>query len=128
MSLIVQKFGGTSVASVDHIENVANRILKTREQGHDVVAVVSAMGDQTDRLVSLSEEIDYQDRDARRELDVLLSTGEQVTISLLAMMLMKKGCQARSFTGAQAGIRTDGNSSASSTTTTLSPGFQSISA
>ncbi len=109
MSLIVQKFGGTSVATVEHIERVANRILKSREEGHDVVVVVSAMGDQTDRLVSLSEEVDYQGRDARREMDVLLSTGEQVTISVLAMMLMKKGCKARSYTGNQAGIKTDGS-------------------
>lgn len=109
MSLIVQKFGGTSVASVNHIENVAKRILKTRNEGHDVVVVVSAMGDQTDRLVSLSEEVDYQGREARRELDVLLSTGEQVTISLLSMVLMKQGCKARSYTGRQAGIKTDGS-------------------
>ena len=108
MSLIVQKFGGTSVASVEHIENVARRILKTREQGHDVVVVVSAMGDHTDQLVALSEEVDYKGLETRREMDVLLSTGEQLTISVLAMILMKNGCKARSYTGSQAKIRTDG--------------------
>lgn len=107
MSLFVQKFGGTSVATVSHIENVARRIVKSREQGHNVVVVVSAMGHETDRLVELSEEVGFTDVKARREMDVLLSTGEQVTISLLAMTLMKMGVPARSFTGRQAGILTD---------------------
>ncbi|MDA0977156.1 MAG: aspartate kinase [Proteobacteria bacterium] len=107
MSLFVQKFGGTSVATIPLIENVAKRVINAREQGHDVVVVVSAMGHETDRLVELAEEVDYQGLDGRREMDVLLSTGEQVTISLLAMMLMKHGVRARSFTGRQAGIVTD---------------------
>lgn len=107
MSLFVQKFGGTSVATIPLIENVAKRVISAREQGHDVVVVVSAMGHETDRLVELAEEVDYQGLDGRREMDVLLSTGEQVTISLLAMMLMKHGVRARSFTGRQAGIVTD---------------------
>ena len=107
MSLLVQKFGGTSVASIGHIEHVAQRIADSRNAGQDVVVVVSAMGDQTDRLAALADEVAYGGRDARRELDVLLSTGEQITISLLAMMLMKHGIKARSFTGRQAGIATD---------------------
>lgn len=107
MSLFVQKFGGTSVATVERINHVAGRIKRAREQGHDVVVVVSAMGKETDRLVSLAQEVDFQDIAARREMDVLLSTGEQVTISLLAMTLMKMGCPAESFLGRQAGIVTD---------------------
>jgi aspartate kinase len=107
MSLFVKKFGGTSVASIGHIENVARRVLEARKDGHDVVVVVSAMGDSTDRLVDLANEVDLQDVSARREMDVLLSTGEQVTIALLSMTLMKMGQKAQSFTGRQAGILTD---------------------
>lgn len=107
MSLFVQKFGGTSVASIERITHVAGRIIRAREAGHDVVVVVSAMGDETDRLVSLAEEVAFHDIAARREMDVLLSTGEQVTISLLSMMLMKMGCKAESFLGRQAGMLTD---------------------
>ncbi|MDA1300548.1 MAG: aspartate kinase [Proteobacteria bacterium] len=107
MAIIVQKFGGTSVASVQHIQNVARKILATRAAGYEVVVVVSAMGHETDRLVNLANEVDFQESSARRELDVLLSTGEQVTVALLAMMLMKLGCPARSFTGPQAGFVTD---------------------
>ena len=107
MSLLVKKFGGTSVASIEHIEHVAQRVLEARKEGHDVVVVVSAMGDSTDRLVDLANEIDLQDVSARREMDVLLSTGEQVTIALLSMTLMKMGQPAQSFTGRQAGILTD---------------------
>ena len=107
MALIVQKFGGTSVASVEHIERVAGRVIAARDAGDDVVVVVSAMGDSTDRLVELAEAVDFQDVAARREMDVLLSTGEQVTIALLAMVLMKQGCPAESFTGRQAGLQTD---------------------
>ncbi|XOV89979.1 MAG: aspartate kinase [Pseudomonadota bacterium] len=107
MPLIVQKFGGTSVASVAHIENVAKRIIRTREAGHDVVAVVSAMGLETDRLDDLAQAIGVSDAEMHREVDVLLSTGEQVSIALLAMMLIKLGCPARSYTGGQIPIRTD---------------------
>ncbi len=107
MALYVQKFGGTSVASTAHIENVARRIIKARSDGHDVVAVVSAMGKETDRLVDLANEVGFADGSARREMDVLLSTGEQVTISLLAMTLMKLGQNAKSYTGSQVAIRTD---------------------
>ncbi len=107
MSLFVQKFGGTSVASVERIENVAARIIRSRNAGHDVVVVVSAMGDETDRLVSLANEVNYDGLDARRELDVLLSTGEQATIALLAMTLLKHGVKAESVLGWQASILTD---------------------
>ena len=96
MSLFVQKFGGSSVASVERIEKIAARIIRSRNAGHDVVVVVSAMGDETDRLVSLANEVNYKGLDARRELDVLLSTGEQVTIALLAMTLLKHGFKAES--------------------------------
>ena len=107
MSLIVQKFGGSSVASVERIEKIAARIIRSRNAGHDVVVVVSAMGDETDRLVSLANEVNYKGLDARRELDVLLSTGEQVTIALLAMTLLKHGFKAESVLGWQASILTD---------------------
>lgn len=107
MSLIVQKFGGTSVASVAHIEKVAARILKARSEGYDVVVVVSAMGDETDRLDALAREVDYYSPEAKREMDVLLSTGEQITTSLLSMVLMKRGCRAKSYTGGQIRILTD---------------------
>ena len=109
VSLFVQKYGGTSVATTEHIANVARRIAKTRAGGNDVVVVVSAMGKETDRLVSLFDEVNVQTSPGvRRETDVLLSTGEQVTISLLAMTLMKMGVPAQSFTGGQVKILTDG--------------------
>ena len=107
MSLVVQKFGGTSVASTNHIQNVAEKIIQVRQRGQKVVAVVSAMGENTDRLDELAKEVNFNQVSAKREIDVLLSTGEQVTIAVLSMMLMKLGCPARSFTGGQAGILTD---------------------
>jgi len=106
MALIVQKFGGTSVASVAHLENVARRIMNTRAAGHDVVVVVSAMGHETDRLDDLAQQIGVTS-EMHREVDVLLSTGEQVTTALLSMVLMKNGCAARSYTGGQIRILTD---------------------
>ncbi|AHK78805.1 aspartate kinase [Ectothiorhodospira haloalkaliphila] len=105
MALIVQKYGGTSVGSVERIQHVADRVSQSRRQGHDVVVVVSAMSGETDRLLGLARGI-RSDADGR-ELDVLLSTGEQVTIALLSMALESKGCPARSYTGAQVHIRTD---------------------
>ena len=107
MALYVQKFGGTSVASAQHLENVAKRIIASRKAGDDIVVVVSAMGDSTDRLVTLAKEVGYHGIDARREMDVMLSTGEQVTIAMLAMTLLKHGVKAQSFTGKQASILTD---------------------
>ena len=105
MSLIVQKYGGTSVGNVDRIKNVANRIVRTRKAGHDVVVVVSAMSGETDRLVGLAHQISPGPN--QREMDMLLSTGERVTIALLAMALQELGAPARSFTGRQVGILTD---------------------
>lgn len=105
MALYVQKFGGTSVGSVERIEAVADRVIATKSQGHDVVVVVSAMSGETNRLLALANAIDEQP--SPRELDVLLSTGEQVTIALLSIALEKRGCKARSFTGGQVRILTD---------------------
>lgn len=105
MGLIVQKFGGTSVGSVEKIQNAANRAIAEKQKGHQVVVVVSAMGKSTDELVSLAKAI--SDQPSKREMDMLLATGEQVTISLLSMALQEKGYDAVSYTGWQAGIRTD---------------------
>ena len=105
MALIVQKYGGTSVADLERIECVAQRVKATREAGNDVVVVLSAMGGETDRLLEMARQV--SGKPAKRELDVLLSTGEQVSIALLCMCLAAKGCAARSFTGGQARIRTD---------------------
>ena len=105
MALIVQKYGGTSVGSPERIQHVAEKIIATRNRGNDVVVVVSAMSGETDRLQGLAHQI--TDNPEPRELDVLLSTGEQVTIALLAMALQKRGCPARSYTGSQVRILTD---------------------
>lgn len=105
MALIVQKYGGTSVGNVERIGNVATKVKGWRERGHDVIVVVSAMSGETNRLVDLAKGI--QETPSPRELDVLLSTGEQVTIALLAMALEECGCPARSYTGSQVHIRTD---------------------
>jgi aspartate kinase len=105
MALIVQKYGGTSVGDLERIECVAQRVKVTREAGNDVVVVLSAMGGETDRLLEMARQV--SGNPTRRELDVLLSTGEQVSIALLCMSLAAKGCAARSFTGGQARIRTD---------------------
>jgi len=105
MALIVQKYGGTSVGSAERIGNVADKVIGWRNRGNDVVVVVSAMSGETDRLVKLARDITEQP--SPRELDVLLSTGEQVTIALLTMALERRGCSARSYTGTQVHIRTD---------------------
>ncbi len=105
MALIVQKFGGTSVGSVERILNVADRVKTEIDKGNQVVVVVSAMGKSTDQLVNLAKEISAQPN--KREMDMLLSTGEQVTISLLSMALNETGIPAVSFTGWQAGIVTE---------------------
>ncbi len=106
MSLIVAKFGGTSVASPERIKNVAKRLVRMRQEGHQVVAVVSAMGKTTDELVGLANAINANP--PARELDRLLSTGEQVSMTLLAMAIEALGYKSMSFTGRQAGIETDG--------------------
>lgn len=105
MALIVQKYGGTSVGTVERIQAVADKVIETKNQGHQVVVVVSAMSGETDRLLSLAKSI--TDTPTPRELDVLLSTGEQATIALLSMALEEKGHSAVSYTGGQVHIRTD---------------------
>ena len=105
MSLIVQKFGGTSVGTVERIEQVADKVASFRARGHDIVVAVSAMSGETNRLISMAKQI--EEYPTPRELDVLVSTGEQVTIALLSMALNKRGCEARSYTGGQVRILTD---------------------
>ena len=105
MALIVQKFGGTSVGSIERIEAVADLVVKTRQQGHQVVVVLSAMSGETNRLINLAKQIDT--RPSSRELDVLLSTGEQVSVALLAMAIIKRGHSAVSLLADQVNILTD---------------------
>jgi aspartate kinase len=105
MGLIVQKYGGTSVGTTERIRQVARRVCRTRAEGHDVVVVVSAMSGETDRLVGLAR--DVAPEPTLREYDVLLATGEQVTIALMSMALEHAGCPARSYTGPQVHILTD---------------------
>ena len=104
--VVVQKYGGSSVADIDRIKNVANRIKQRKDKNDDIVVVVSAMGKSTDNLIAMAKSLS-QNPD-KREMDVLLSTGEQVTISLLSIALNEMGIKAVSLTGAQAGIKTDG--------------------
>lgn len=104
MALIVQKFGGTSVANIERINHVAELVVKAKEASHDLVVVVSAMAGETDRLIQLAEQMSHSAAD--REYAALISTGEQVTMALLAMALEKRGISALSYTGAQAGIIT----------------------
>jgi len=103
--LIVQKFGGSSVANVERIKNVAKRVVGYKRAGYNIVVVVSALGDTTDDLIKLANQINTQP--SEREMDMLLSTGEQISVSLLAMAIHKLGFEAISFTGAQVGIITD---------------------
>ena len=105
MALIVQKYGGTSVGTVERIHRVAERVERAQKDGHQVVVVLSAMSGETDRLLKLAHEVTGVPDE--RELDMLLSTGERVTIALLAMELRGRGVNARSFTGRQVGIHTD---------------------
>ena len=105
MALIVQKYGGTSVGTVERIEHIADKLIDWHDRGNDVVVVVSAMSGETNRLLELAHSV--SDEPVPRELDVLLSTGEQTTIALLSMALHKKGCDARSYTGSQVHILTD---------------------
>jgi len=105
MSLIVQKYGGTSVADTEKVENVAKRIINTMEAGNDVVVVVSAMAGETDRLIALANSV--SGKPDEREYDVLISTGEQVTASILAIILNSMGCRAKSFLGHQVKVVTD---------------------
>ncbi|MFM8441965.1 MAG: aspartate kinase [Methylococcus sp.] len=105
MALYVHKYGGTSVGNVERIQHVAENVIRARQRGDDVVVVVSAMSGETNRLVALAKEI--QPSPDPREMDVLLSTGEQVTIALLSMALQQRGCPACSYTGGQVSIVTD---------------------
>jgi len=105
MSLYVQKYGGTSVGSPERIQAVAERVARFKAEGHDIVVVVSAMSGETNRLIELAKQV--QDQPDAREMDVLLSTGEQVTIALLSMALKQRGLDARSYTGGQVKILTD---------------------
>ncbi|OGW38192.1 MAG: aspartate kinase [Nitrospirae bacterium GWC2_56_14] len=103
--LIVQKYGGTSVGNPERIKNVARRVCRTKEEGHDVVVVLSAMSGETDKLINLAAQV--SDNPDPREMDMLISTGERVTIALLAMAIQSLGHTAQSFTGRQAGIISD---------------------
>ena len=105
MPLIVQKYGGSSVADVDRIKNVARRVVETKVQGNDLVVVVSAMAGETDRLLGLAAKI--SDTPDERELDVIVATGEQISIGLLSLAIQQHGHKARSFTGSQVRIQTD---------------------
>ena len=105
MGLVVQKYGGTSVANMERIRNVAERVIRTRDEGNSVVVVLSAMAGETDKLIGLAHQA--SDEPDAREFDILISAGEQITVSLLAIMLNKLGCPARSFLGDQVKIHTD---------------------
>ncbi len=105
MSLIVQKYGGTSVGDAERIRAVAAHVAQTRRDGHEVVVVVSAMGQFTDELISLAEQISPSN--PAREMDMLLTSGERISMALVSMALATEGVQAASFTGSQAGIITD---------------------
>jgi aspartate kinase len=105
MSIIVQKYGGSSVADAERIQRVSNHVIELKKQGHQPVVVVSAMGDSTDHLIELAKSINPSP--SSREMDMLLSTGEQISISLLAMAIESKGYKAISLTGYQCGIQTD---------------------
>ena len=105
MSLIVQKYGGSSVADADSVKRVARRIVDTHAAGHDVVVIVSAMGDTTDDLLDLAEQV--SPNPAARELDMLLTAGERISMAVLAMAIHDLGAEARSYTGSQAGLITD---------------------
>ena len=105
MGLVVQKYGGSSVADAESVKRVARRIVETRKSGHDVVVIVSAMGDTTDELIDLAEQV--SPLPAARELDMLLTAGERISMAVLAMAIHDLGVEARSYTGSQAGLITD---------------------
>jgi aspartate kinase len=105
MSVVVQKYGGSSVADIERLRNVADRVMRTRREGHDVVVVVSAMGDTTDELIALARRV--SPNPDRRELDMLLSAGERISMALLSMAIRELGGTAISFTGSQSGIITN---------------------
>jgi len=106
VALVVQKYGGSSVADAECVKRVAQRIVATKAAGNDVVVVVSAMGDSTDELIDLAQQV--SPNPPGRELDMLLTAGERISMALLAMAIADLGVEARSFTGSQAGVITDG--------------------
>jgi aspartate kinase len=108
MALIVQKYGGSSVADVECMQRVARRILNTRDAGNQVVVVVSAMGDTTDDLIELAKKVNPEPSD--REMDMLMASGEQIASAVLTMALHAAGAEAVAMSGPQAGIRTDATS------------------
>ncbi|MCI1274455.1 MAG: aspartate kinase, partial [Clostridiaceae bacterium] len=103
--IVVQKFGGTSVADTDKIKNVAKTVIREKQSGSDVVVVVSAMGHTTDHLVKMAK--DFSEKPSEREMDMLLSTGEGISIALLAMAIQAQGYEAISFNASQVGIMTE---------------------
>src|SRR5688572_7825518 len=105
MAVVVQKYGGSSVADVDKLRRVAERVMATCKLGHEVVVVVSAMGDTTDELLTLAKKVSTNPD--RRELDMLLSAGERISMALLSMAIRERGGDAISFTGSQSGIITN---------------------
>ena len=105
MSIVVQKFGGSSVADAESVKRVAKRIVEYRQAGHEVVVVVSAMGDSTDDLIDLAQQVSPMP--PARELDMLLTAGERISMAVLAMAIANLGFEAQSFTGSQAGVITD---------------------
>ena len=105
MPIVVQKYGGSSVADAESIKRVARRIIDTRKEGNDVVVAVSAMGDTTDELLDLAREVSPMP--PPRELDMLMTAGERISMALLAMAIADQGHSVRSFTGSQAGVITD---------------------
>ncbi len=105
MALVIQKFGGTSVANVEKIKNVARKVIKEKESGNDVVVVLSAMAGETDRLIALANSA--TESPDEREFDSLISTGEQVTVSFLSIVLISMGYRAKSFLGFQVKVKTD---------------------
>ena len=107
MALIVQKFGGSSVGDADKIKHVAKRVIDTQKAGNQVVVVVSAMGDTTDELIDLANSVSDNPESFAREFDMLLTSGERISMALLALAINSMGGSARSFTGSQAGIQTD---------------------
>src|SRR5919204_1958988 len=105
MSIVVQKYGGSSVADVGKLKRVAERVMRTRREGHDVVVVVSAMGDTTDELLALARQV--SPNPDRRELDMLLTAGERIAMAVLSISIRELGGDAISFTGSQSGIITN---------------------
>ena len=108
MKIIVQKYGGTSLGTVERIKNVADRIIKWKKAGYNLIVVVSAMSGETNRLLNLSHKVAPTKSENSREFDVIASSGEQISIGLLALAIIERGFDAKSYTGWQIPIKTDG--------------------